>query len=78
MWGSVQFGASGREVRTGQVIRGRGSVMWGEGASDLWGYLEWEEEEREMGLLDAVTARLDGHEAREVEDENAAVSPEVT
>jgi hypothetical protein len=51
--------------------------MWGEGASDLWGDLEWEEEERERGLLDAVTARLDEHEAREVEDENATVSPEV-
>ena len=32
--------------------------MWGEGASDLWGRLEQEEDEREAELLEAVRARL--------------------
>ena len=36
--------------------------MWGEGASDLWGFLEWEEDEREAELLEAVRARLRGDE----------------
>ena len=34
--------------------------MWGEGASDLWGRLEQEEDERETELLDAVRERLRG------------------
>jgi hypothetical protein len=32
--------------------------MWGEGASDLWGRLEREEDERETELLEAVRERL--------------------
>jgi len=28
--------------------------MWGEGASDLWGRLEREEDEREAELLEAI------------------------
>jgi hypothetical protein len=32
--------------------------MWGEGASDLWGRLEREEQEREAELLEAVRKRL--------------------
>jgi hypothetical protein len=34
--------------------------MWGEGASDLWGRLEHEEDERETQLLEAVRERLHG------------------
>ena len=34
--------------------------MWREGASDLWGRLEREEDERELELLDAVRSRLEG------------------
>jgi hypothetical protein len=34
--------------------------MWGEGASDLWGRLEREEDERETELLEAVRERLRG------------------
>jgi hypothetical protein len=33
--------------------------MWGEGASDLWGRLQ-EEDEREAELLEAVRERLRG------------------
>ena len=33
--------------------------MWREGASDLWGRLEREEDERELELLDAVRSRLE-------------------
>jgi hypothetical protein len=33
--------------------------MWGEGASDLWGRLE-EEDERELELLEANQSRLRG------------------
>jgi hypothetical protein len=34
--------------------------MWGEGASDLWGRLEWEDDWREAELLEAVRRRLRG------------------
>ena len=34
--------------------------MWGEGASDLWGRLEREEDEREAELLAALRSRLRG------------------
>ena len=34
--------------------------MWGEGASDLWGRLEREEDEREAELLEAIRSRLRG------------------
>jgi hypothetical protein len=34
--------------------------MWGEGASDLWGRLEREEDGREAELLEAVRQRLQG------------------
>ena len=39
--------------------------MWGEGASDLWGRLEREEDERETELLEAVRERLRGNAGRE-------------
>ena len=29
-------------------------MMWGEGASDLWGHLEEEEYERELEMIDGV------------------------
>ena len=29
-----------------------GVAMWGEGASDFWGYLQWEEHDRELEILD--------------------------
>ena len=32
--------------------------MWGEGASDLWGRLERDEDEREAELWEALRARL--------------------
>ena len=32
--------------------------MWGEGASDLWGRLQQDEDEREAGLLAAVHEHL--------------------
>jgi hypothetical protein len=34
--------------------------MWGEGASDLWGRLERDEDEREAELREALRARLRG------------------
>ena len=34
-------------------------MMWGEGASDLWGYLEWEEHERELEILDGERESLE-------------------
>lgn len=34
--------------------------MWGEGASDLWGRLEHDEDEREAELREALRARLRG------------------
>lgn len=37
-----------------------GHEMWGEGASDLWGRLEREEDEREAELLEAIRFRLRG------------------
>jgi hypothetical protein len=42
--------------------------VWGEGASDLWGRLEREEDEREAELLEAVRARLRGDEDRAADD----------
>jgi hypothetical protein len=42
--------------------------VWGEGASDLWGRLEREEDERETELLEAVRARLRGDEDRAAGD----------
>jgi hypothetical protein len=32
--------------------------MWGEGASDLWGRLERDEDERETEILEAIQSRL--------------------
>jgi hypothetical protein len=32
--------------------------MWGEGASDLWGRLERDEDEREAELIEAMRERL--------------------
>ena len=34
-------------------------MMWGEGASDLWGYLEWEEHDRELEVLDRERESLE-------------------
>ena len=34
--------------------------MWGEGASDLWGRLERDEDEREAEMLEAIRERLRG------------------
>lgn len=34
--------------------------MWGEGASDLWGRLERDEDEREAELQEALRTRLRG------------------
>lgn len=48
--------------------------MWGEGASDLWGRLEQEEDEREAELLEVVRARLRGDEARPADDEESLTS----
>jgi hypothetical protein len=39
--------------------------MWGEGASDLWGRLERDEDEREAELLEAMRERLRGGSDRE-------------
>ena len=33
--------------------------MWGEGASDLWGHLQEEDDERDLGLQEAVRSRLE-------------------
>ena len=35
-----------------------GHEMWGEGANDLWGRLEREEDEHEAELLEAIRSRL--------------------
>jgi hypothetical protein len=48
--------------------------MWGEGASDLWGRLEQEEDEREQELLEAVRERLRRAGSSELEDEPAQAS----
>jgi hypothetical protein len=42
--------------------------VWGEGASDLWGRFEREEDEREAELLAAVRARLREDEDRAADD----------
>ena len=42
--------------------------MWGEGASDLWGRLEREEDEREQELLAAIRERLRRAGSSELED----------
>jgi hypothetical protein len=42
--------------------------MWGEGASDLWGRLERDEDEREAELLEAVRERLHGVRSPEGDD----------
>jgi hypothetical protein len=34
--------------------------VWGEGASDLWGRVEWEDDGRDAGLPEAVRQRLRG------------------
>ena len=41
-------------------------MMWGEGASDLWGHLEEEEYEREM--IDGVTIRPPGANEQEIDE----------
>jgi len=43
-----------------------GVMMWGEGASDLWGHLEEEEYEREM--IDGVTIRPPGANEQEIDE----------
>jgi len=43
--------------------------MWGEGASDLWGRLERDEDEREAELLEAVRERLRGAGSAERDEE---------
>ena len=48
--------------------------MWGEGASDLWGRLEREQDEREAELLEAVRARLRGDEEQAVDDKESLTS----
>jgi hypothetical protein len=48
--------------------------MWGEGASDLWGRLEHEEDERETQLLEAVRERLHGVGSPEGDDGEPEVS----
>lgn len=48
--------------------------MWDEGASDLWGRLEQEEDEGEAELLEAVRARLREDEARPADDEEPLTS----
>ena len=42
--------------------------MWGEGASDLWGRLERDEDEREAELREALRARLRIASGKEGED----------
>jgi hypothetical protein len=32
--------------------------MWGEGASDLWGHLEYEEAQAETAFMEAIRARV--------------------
>ena len=47
--------------------------MWGEGASDLWGRLERDEDEREAELLEAIRARL--RESTDPGDDNRKQPP---
>ncbi len=35
-------------------------MMWGEGASDLWGHLEWEEHDRELEIFEGKREPLEG------------------
>jgi hypothetical protein len=49
--------------------------VWGEGASDLWGRLE-EDDERELELLDAVRARLRDAAANTAEEDLAGAELE--
>jgi hypothetical protein len=48
--------------------------MWGEGASDLWGRLEQEEDEREAELLEAMRERLRGVGSPQGDDGEPEVS----
>jgi hypothetical protein len=48
--------------------------MWGEGASDLWGRLEREEDDRETELLEAVRKRLRGAGSGERDDGESETS----
>jgi hypothetical protein len=48
--------------------------VWGEGASDLWGRLEREEDEREAELLEAVRARLQGNEDQAADDSEKSLT----
>ena len=43
--------------------------MWGEGASDLWGRLERDEDEREAELREALRARLRRASGEDDEDD---------
>jgi len=45
--------------------------MWGEGASDLWGRLEQEEDEREAELMEAVRARVHGRAGATANDDES-------
>ena len=47
--------------------------MWGEGASDLWGRLERDEDERETEILEAIRSRLP--ESTDPEDDNSKRPP---
>jgi hypothetical protein len=46
--------------------------VWGEGASDLWGRLERDEDERELELLAAVRSRLDRTDLRTGDEGDAS------
>ncbi len=35
-------------------------MMWGDGTSDLWGHLEWEEHDRELEILEGKREPLEG------------------
>jgi hypothetical protein len=48
--------------------------MWGEGASDLWGRLQQEEDERETELLGAVRERLRGAGSTDGDEYEASVA----
>jgi hypothetical protein len=43
--------------------------MWGEGASDLWGRLERDEDEREAELREVLRARLRGGSGEDREND---------
>ena len=47
--------------------------MWGEGASDLWGRLERDEDERETEMLEALRSRL--RESTDPGDDNPKRPP---